>query len=79
MMVQQRPFWSRKWLGALCRLLAAFGRLWRLGIATTPRCAAGYTYSAEHSDGGSLKRPRPSLKEAKAAFALGFRRGARLD
>jgi len=38
-----------------------------------PRCPAGYTYSAKHSDGDEAVAA--FMKEAKAAFALGFRRG----
>ena len=58
MMVQQRPFGLSKWLGALCRLLAAFGRLWRLGIATIPD--ALLAIHTAPSTATATKRPRPS-------------------
>ena len=58
MMVQQRPIGLCKWLGALCRLLAAFGRLWRLGIATIPD--ALLAIHTAPSTATATKRSRPS-------------------
>jgi len=46
------------------------------GYRHNPRCPAGYTYSAKHSDGDEAVAA--FMKEAKAVFALGFQQGARL-
>jgi hypothetical protein len=67
-LIQQRPTGLSKWLGALCRLLAAFGRLWRRGIATSP---------VKHSDGDEAVAA--FMKEAKGGLCLGLPQGARLD
>ena len=58
MTVQQRPIGLSKWLGALCRLLTAFGRLWRLGIATIP--GALLAIHTAPSTATATKRSRPS-------------------
>ena len=58
MTVQQRPIGLSKWLGALCRLLTAFGRLWRLGIATIP--GALLAIHTAPSTATAAKRSRPS-------------------
>jgi hypothetical protein len=58
MTVQQRPIGLSKWLDSLCRLFAAFGRLWRLGIATIPD--ALLAIHTAPSTATATKRSRPS-------------------
>jgi hypothetical protein len=58
MTVQQRPIGLSKWLGALCLLLAAFGRLWRLGIAAIPD--ALLAIHTGPSTATATRRSRPS-------------------